>query len=145
MTTEPMLFTLLAVDTAGIQSYIFGSNRLKENIGASYLVKQATEDWAFDALKAAAPNHNVRNGTLQNGPKIENDGLDAEVLYAGGGNFIVLFRTPESAQAFTRTLSKKVLMDAPELRLDIYQECFKWTGNGLVPSQRRYNGYKLAF
>ena len=28
---------LTIVDTAGIQDYIFGSNRLRENIGASYL------------------------------------------------------------------------------------------------------------
>jgi hypothetical protein len=131
MPSEGQESILLAVDTAGIQSYIFGSNRLKENVGASYLVKQATEDWAFNALRLAAPNNNVQDGKLNDSARIENGNLDAEVLYAGGGKFVALFRDAESAKAFTRTLSKKVLMDAPGLRLDIYQELFDW--NGTVP------------
>lgn len=36
-------YHLVIVDTTGIQSYIFGSNRLRENVGASFLVHQATE------------------------------------------------------------------------------------------------------
>jgi hypothetical protein len=130
MPSERQKFILVAVDTAGIQSYIFGSNRLKENIGASYLVKQATEGWAFEALRLAAPKNNVDSSGLVD-RKIETDGLDAEILYAGGGNFVALFRYAESAKAFTRTLSKRVLIDAPGLRLDIYQEQFEWTGTGL--------------
>lgn len=43
-------FTVTILDTTGIQPYIFGSNRLRENIGASYLVSQATDTWARDAL-----------------------------------------------------------------------------------------------
>jgi hypothetical protein len=39
------------IDTTGIQKYIFGSNRLKENIGASHLVKLATTDWVEEFLK----------------------------------------------------------------------------------------------
>lgn len=33
--------TLTMLDTSGIQSYIFNSNRLQENIGASELVYRA--------------------------------------------------------------------------------------------------------
>ncbi|GAB4551356.1 MAG: hypothetical protein OHK0023_18190 [Anaerolineae bacterium] len=130
MLSERQEFILVAVDTAGIQSYIFGSNRLKENIGASYLVKQATENWAIEALRLAAPNANAASGDRVD-KKIEIDGLDAEVLYAGGGNFVALFRHAESAKAFTRTLSKRVLINAPGLRLDIHQEPLVWTGTGL--------------
>ncbi len=32
------VYVLVAVETASIQSYIYGSNRLRENVGASYLV-----------------------------------------------------------------------------------------------------------
>jgi hypothetical protein len=41
---------LLIVDTSQIQPYVFGSNRLRENIGASHLVASATDGWAKDAL-----------------------------------------------------------------------------------------------
>ncbi len=135
MPSERQEFILVAVDTAGIQSYIFGSNRLKENIGASYLVKQATEDWAFEALESTPSSHNVirddRAGGKFDDRKIEADGLDAEVLYAGGGNFVALFRDAQAVRDFTQTLSRKVLIDAPGLRLDIHQEPFEWTGTGL--------------
>jgi hypothetical protein len=121
---------LVIVDTAQIQPYIFGSNRLRENIGASYLVAQATGDWAKEAVRQVAPNNNVEaNGTLHTTKCIENtaDNLDAEVLYAGGGNFVVLFRDEPLAKAFTRVLSRKVLTDAPNLQLVITQEPFGWS------------------
>ena len=42
--------TLTVLDTAGIQSYIFNSNELRENIGASHLVYQATTYWVLKVL-----------------------------------------------------------------------------------------------
>ena len=43
-------YRLVYIDTVSIQEYIFGSNDLKQNIGASELVAQATRDWVFDVL-----------------------------------------------------------------------------------------------
>ena len=37
--------TLTVIDTTGIQDYIFGSNLLKHNVGASALVHWVTNDW----------------------------------------------------------------------------------------------------
>ena len=91
---------LVLVDTTGIQPYIFGSNRLGENIGASYLVANATTEWA----KAAAMH--VSGGS-------------AQILYAGGGNFAVRFADADQANDFERTLSREVLCTAPGLQLVI--------------------------
>ncbi|MBI3950571.1 MAG: hypothetical protein HY314_08970 [Acidobacteria bacterium] len=121
---------LVIVDTAQIQPYIFGSNRLRENIGASYLVAQATGDWAKETVRQVASQNNIKaDGTLDNAKCIENpaDNLDAEVLYAGGGNFVVLFQTPEGARAFTCALSRKALTAAPNLQLVIVQESLDWS------------------
>src|SRR5947209_1674853 len=100
---------LVVVDTTQIQPYIFGSNHLRENVGASYLVDAATKDWAFEAVeKVASGKNNIESGKkliqdTQDNPRtdarIEN-GLDAEVLYAGGGNFAVLFRDKDKARDF---------------------------------------------
>jgi hypothetical protein len=116
---------LFVVDTMQIQPYIFGSNRLRENVGASYLVDAATGDWAFEAVKKVAPRNNIGDGnTLIDDAWIEN-GLDAEVLYAGGGNFVVLFggdddeKAKQSAWAFNARLSERVLLEAPGLQLVI--------------------------
>jgi len=121
---------LVIVDTAQIQPYIFGSNRLRENVGASHLVAQATTTWAKDAVRRVAPRNNMKSdGTLDGTKCIENpaDNLDAEVLYAGGGNFVVLFQTLEGAKAFTRELSRRALTDAPNLQLVITQKSFDWS------------------
>jgi hypothetical protein len=106
MDSQGQTFTLLAVDTPSIQSYIFGSNRLKENLGASYLVRQATERWAFEALNRAAGKNNLNDGELDRSAQIEDGDVDAEILYAGGGNLVVLFREEEAARSFTHELSR---------------------------------------
>src|SRR2546425_6652215 len=126
---------LVVVDTTQIQPYIFGSNRLRENVGASYLVDVATKDWAFDAVKAAAPgktNIGPDNVLMDDAPdtRIEH-GLDAEVLYAGGGNFVVLFggdddKAKNAAKEFTSNLSLRALLEAPGLQLVIAQQQMDW-------------------
>lgn len=118
---------LVVVDTMQIQPYIFGSNRLRENVGASYLVDAATRDWAFEAVKEVAPgNNNIgpRNN-LTDGARIEN-GLDAEVLYAGGGNFVVLFGDVDKVKEFNSNLSWRALQQAPGLQLVIAQQEMNW-------------------
>lgn len=109
---------LAIIDTTGIQPYIFGSNALSENIGASYLVAQATGSWALECVRGVFASHNVTEG-LEPGKQrtIEADNLDAEVLYAGGGNVLLLCRKKEEWEEFERDLSKKVLAEAPGIRL----------------------------
>lgn len=113
---------LLAVDTVGIQKYIFSSNRLRENIGASHLVASVTGQWAFDAVREATDKHNVRNDgcVVDDSVTIDQPATAAEVLYSGGGNFVVLFRGEGAVKDFTRTLSRKALIEAPGLRLMIH-------------------------
>lgn len=118
---------LVVVDTMQIQPYIFGSNRLRENVGASYLVDAATRDWAFEAVKDAAPGKtNIGPGNkLIDDARIEN-GWDAEVLYAGGGNFVVLFDDKDKAKKFNYYLSRRALQEAPGLQLVIAQQEMEW-------------------
>ncbi|MCS7001242.1 MAG: hypothetical protein NZ518_00180 [Dehalococcoidia bacterium] len=134
-------FTLLAVDAAGIQSYIFGSNRLQENVGASFLVKQVTEDWAYAALDALRPGRALDTKHLPNEapkdwitrqPRIEDDEkVCAEVLYAGGGKFVALFRNSDLAKRFGTALSTIVLAHAPGLQLQVFAKPWPWSDTGL--------------
>lgn len=118
---------LTIVDTAQIQSYVFGSNRLRENIGASYLVAMATGKWAFEAVKEAVKNHNICNDlTIDDNKHIESEDIDAEVIYSGGGNYVVVFKNFEGVKKFTRKLSQTVLTNAPGLQLVITTQKFKW-------------------
>lgn len=124
-------YIVSVIDTTGIQPYIFGSNRLRENIGASYLVAQATDEWVKQVLRQRfGDNVYIPDGNQQE-KTIENDTLDAELVYTGGGNAVILFKDIDCAIRFTKTLSKKVLREAPGLKIVVaHSEPFEW-GNQL--------------
>lgn len=136
---------LLVVETASIQKYIFSSNRLSENIGASYLVAAATGQWAFQALRDAVQSHGGTHNIVEHDNdlridddiRIEQSETEAEVLYAAGGNFVVLFRSVDTARAFTRLLSGRALQDAPGLRMVIHSIPFIWGQDTLKDSLSR--------
>ena len=115
--------TLSVFDTTGIQDYIFGSNRLPENIGASHLVEAATHEWVSQALK---PPHNLDEaGQIVSAPPLEkNQEQQAEVIYRGGGNVVVLFRSLDVAKESTRRLSRLILEKAPGLKIAVAHKEF---------------------
>lgn len=115
-------FIVTVIDTTGIQSYVFGSNRLRENVGASYLLAQATDDWVKDTLEEK-PISVPRERQYE---PIEKSGLLAELVYAGGGNTTILFRTPDAAIKFTQKLSKRILKNAPGINLVVAHAEFTW-------------------
>ncbi|MDM3857476.1 MAG: hypothetical protein PT120_21945 [Aphanizomenon gracile PMC649.10] len=123
------------IDTTGIQRYIFGSNRLKENVGASYLVKSATDKWVEETLKSldslSPENVHIPDKSKQEcNPRIhENESIMAELIYAGGGNTVLVFRKVEQidyAKEFTRKLSFKILNEAPGLNIVVAHQEFDW-------------------
>lgn len=108
------------LDTAGIQSYVFQSNRLRENVGASYLVQQATTDWVDWALERVGIQ-------VQDSRPIEDyPEIRGEKVFAGGGNVLILFRELETAKAFTRILSRHLLLRAPGINLVVAHQPFQW-------------------
>lgn len=161
-------YVLVAVETAHIQSYIYASNRLRENVGASYLVAAATGDWAIETLLKMFIRTNLTNDA--NDPftnqHIESHDLDVEVIYSGGGNFVALFADdaftqdeltgemlllPESiARQFIRRLSRRIQCEAPGLKLTFSAMPFYWqhslsmaVGN-LLESMKQQRSYQPA-
>lgn len=119
---------LTIVDTVGIQKYIFGSNRLRENIGASYLVKQATREWVYENLPEPNNIADQSKGSLDPEKQVVRDDLAAELVYTGGGNAVILFRSPDEARSFARDLSHKVFTEAPGLEIVIaHTKPFNWS------------------
>ncbi|WP_017662276.1 Cas10/Cmr2 second palm domain-containing protein [Baaleninema simplex] len=117
-------YVVTALDTTGIQSYIFNSNRLRENIGASYLVDRATGDWVRDELEALGAPRN------QQETSIKNSGLKGELIYVGGGNALLLFKSVDIAKQFTQKLSRKLLKQAPGVNLVAAHIEFNWDDDG---------------
>jgi hypothetical protein len=111
-----MKITVTVLDTTGIQPYIFGSNRLRENIGASYLVSRVTDDWGKQELV----NLKIPN------PEGSIEDQNAELVYAGGGNTVLLFKSHDLAKEFTQRLSLKVLKEAPGINLVVAHREIEW-------------------
>lgn len=128
-----MSHVLSAVDTSRIQDYIFGSNRLRENVGASENVLRATTDWVWQSLEKQKLRVNSQFGRRDDKKRIESedDNLDAEVIYAAGGNALILFKEQCTAHTWARQFSQKVLTDAPGLIVLVaHSEPFEWNPAG---------------
>lgn len=114
-------YVLTMIDTTGIQDYIFGSNTLRENIGASFLVEQLRRDMLLASLPANA--HNLSLGRDSGELTIEDQPLEdfpahvAELIYCGGGNILALFRDMHAAKAMVRALTRLLLRRAPGLEI----------------------------
>ncbi|HOK59103.1 MAG TPA: hypothetical protein PL047_08865 [Methanothrix sp.] len=123
--------TVTVIDTAGIQDYIFGSNVLKQNVGASELVRCATQDWVYRELAELGATNVDQNGHINDQMGIEKDNLVCELVYAGGGNAVILFRSLEKAREFTRYLTRCALQKAPGLQLVVAHNEFDWDAQAL--------------
>ncbi len=122
-----MEYTLTLLDCTGIQSYIFGSNRLRENIGASELVAQATQAFVQKALQEATQeNYNEDNPDQR-----------AEVIFQGGGNVALLFRSQEDAKATVCALSRLLLEHAPGLEIAAAHTTFNWNTDFLADQDEK--------
>lgn len=127
---------LVLIGTASIQEYVFRSNRLRENLGASGLVRHATAWWEDPAGQAQLVNS------------------DGRLIYQGGGNAMLVFPDSGRARAAVGAWSRHLLMDAPGLRAVVaslpYQpgglpECFDQAHKRLQEEENRPpNGRELG-
>ncbi|NJN18884.1 MAG: hypothetical protein HC822_22805 [Oscillochloris sp.] len=126
---------LTILDTSGIQDYIFASNRMRENIGASYLVAEATETWLKEALS--------RIGALID--PLSDQGLEhipqapAELVYAGGGNAAILFRARTDAVNFVTAYSRTLIRNAPGLPIKVIHHAFSWDNDAFGGETGAFN------
>lgn len=127
-------YTLTVIDTKSIQKYIFGTNKLQQNAGASYLVDCTTRYWVVDCLPRP---HNVIDIDATemdkkiSGQKIEDGKLASELLYTGGGNAVVLFKNRDLAVEFAGSLTRRVIQKAPGLEIILVHRDIDWQNESL--------------
>ena len=95
-------------DVTGIQNYIFQSNELKNNTGASFLVYETLSNFLPKALKEVVkPSALVSDWINPVEFKLldPNAGIQAEVIYIGGGNAMVAYAQKQVAVADNTQLS----------------------------------------
>lgn len=118
------LVSAVLADTRSIQRYIFSSNKLKTNIGASYIVRKIFDDaieQIADELNlkgTALPWDSKENTTIQ----MKTDStIEFEIVFIGGGKAMFLLHkdgkdNKELAKEFIKAWTKKLLLYAPGIR-----------------------------
>jgi len=116
------------LDTVSIQKYIFQSNKLKENLGASFLVESIFQLKAISKEKSQFDLKTVINEIFfpqqfthlddwkTNPEKIFIDEKPVEIAYIGGGNALIFFQSKEKAKAFIETWTRNLLIYAPGIQ-----------------------------
>lgn len=117
---------LCLLDCSAIQQYVFGSNMLKSNAGASHVVTLIYDAWIPEVLaemyqtvfeKTDEHYKSWRQEKWINVLRLEQDpNLQWETGYVGGGNALMLFREQEHAARFIREWTRKLLTRAPGIR-----------------------------
>ncbi len=97
-----MAYYLIQYDITGIQSFIFSTNKMKENIGASALVAFLFKEELREIVKNAGGAWDWENESSFDTNKI----TKPKIVYIGGGNALVAFPDKESAKDATSKLSK---------------------------------------
>ena len=115
--------TIYAVllEVSSIQQYVFGSNKLKENFGASYLVENIFEENLKKALDIQNPGLEDFDGWKRKPERISilDQDVESEVGYIGGGNALLFFKNKKNAINTGKEWSKDLLVNAPGLRPSI--------------------------
>jgi len=141
--------TALLIDTVSIQQYIFSSNKLKENIGASYIIENLVyRKVLMDVLIKQFSGGFSGDWEKSTAFVMEKDAsCKCEIGYIGGGNALILFREESTENwedlvvtAFIRKYTMELLCRFPGLRTSFGKiDNFDWRGSGFSESRERLN------
>ncbi|MEI2583898.1 hypothetical protein [Scytonema sp. PRP1] len=148
---------LVLIETSGNQNYIFSTNKLKENIGASELTYQAGTKWILEAVEQVSNsklwtrwrnNDQLRKKLLNkqlNQPIESNSNVKVEIIVAASGKALLLSQDYETAKKIIRFVTHKALREAPGLDIcGVISEAFNWDQENLGKVNRLVH-QKFAF
>ncbi len=116
-------FDLCLLDCSAIQDYVFGSNKLKSNVGASQIVEEIYSEepkgWLAQVIAEVVPAGKFVLKKWRETPEkihLGKPGTLMETGYVGGGNALLLFRRHDGenlAKKFVQAWTRKLLLEAP--------------------------------
>ena len=113
-------YILAMYDIRAKQDFIFKTNRMKEIVGGSAIIRDCFDDYFYKV--ASKIGKGIRNDKSvpfksEDFSKHLADGYIGELVYDGGGNLIVLFKDVATYRDVTYRFTKKVLEDIGTLRV----------------------------
>ena len=135
-------YVLCMYDIRGKQEFIYRSSKLKEIVGASLIIRDLFEDYLYDAAKTCRDNINKESKVKEeykgkdaifkydpnkkelekfNFEKFEErmngDQYIGEIVYDGGGNFLLLYKDKVAMKKTTEIFTKKILKEIGTLKV----------------------------
>jgi len=115
-------YVLAMYDIRGKQEFIYKCNRLREIVGASLMIRDCFKDYLYPAAKNVAGNklgifHADMVFSEENFVAHLAEGYIGEVVYEGGGNFLVLFQSEEIYKQVTYAFTKSLMQAVGTLRV----------------------------
>ncbi len=132
---------LILIETSGNQNYIFATNKLRENVGASELTYRVGTQWVLEAVEDVggpsglwpddAAQLQLRRNLLdpQLNRPITEDGVTVEIIVATSGKALLLVKAREIGQEIIRQVTTKAIEEAPGLDVcGVISNHFEWEG-----------------
>lgn len=135
-------YVLCMYDIRGKQEFIYKSSKLKEIVGASLIIRDLFEDYLYDAAKTCRDNINKESKVKEeykdkdaifrydpNEDKLKKFSFKefekrmngnqyiGEIVYDGGGNFLMLYKNEEAMKKTTEIFTKKILKEIGTLKV----------------------------
>ena len=121
-------YVLAMYDVRGKQDFIFKTNKLQEIVGASWIIRDVFVDYLFPIAEANGGKgiYSYKNSKDSESEKkfswkgFEthlNAGYIGEVVYDGGGNFLLLFKDAETFKKITFQFTKAIMEEIGTLRI----------------------------
>lgn len=114
---------IAAYDVSGIQEYIFATNRLRENAGASLIVSNILQKCLPQALKHVQEQFPVKKMVIDWRESkrtffcLEEGIVYGEIIYIGGGNALVAYRDRETYVQAGEQFAREVLRESSSLMI----------------------------
>ena len=129
-------YVLCMYDIRGKQEFIYKSSKLKEIVGASLIIRDLFKDYLYDAAKVyrdcineefkgsdAVFRYDPNEDKLKKfsfkefEERMNGNQYIGEIVYDGGGNFLMLYKSEEAMKKTTEIFTKKILKEIGTLRV----------------------------
>lgn len=119
---------LAMYDIRGKQDFIYKSNKIREIVGGSYLIRDCFDDCLFPAAEKCSEKgifsyrrkkkkEDTDDFTVEHFKKRLEEGYIGEVIYDGGGNFFVLYKNADIYREVNRRFYRALLAHTYSLRV----------------------------
>ncbi len=146
---------LVIIETSSNQDYIFSTNKLKENIGASELTYRSGTQWVLGAIASPAGQRGfevwqdsarLRQLLLdpaKNSP-VEDSDQEVEILTAASGKALFLTKTQDIARSIIQAVTRRAMVEAPGLTIaGVYEKVGTLGNNGALAKAIQKVHHKL--